>query len=84
MIQINQIKKRKSMIQVIYLKKTDLDAKITEIENKIPSIAGLATNSTLAAVEDKIPSVRNLVKKTDYDTRISDIQKKIADHNHMI
>ena len=36
-------------------KKTDLNAKITEIESKILSIIGLATNSTLTAVENKIP-----------------------------
>ena len=51
-------------------------------KKKIPSITGLATNSALTAVEDKIPNVSNLVKKTDYNTKISDIEKKIADHNH--
>ena len=35
------------------------------MENKIPSISGLATNSALAAAENKIPDVSNLVKKTD-------------------
>ena len=44
-------------------KKTDLNAKITEIENKIPSITGLATNSALIAVENKIPDVISLVKR---------------------
>ena len=53
------------------VKKTDLNAKITEIENKIPNISGLATNLALAAVENKIPDVSSLVKKTDYDTKIS-------------
>ena len=62
--------------------KTDLNAKITEMENKIHSITGLATNSTLTAVENKIPDVSSLVKNTDYDTKISNIEKKIADHNH--
>ena len=33
------------------VKKTDLNAKITEIEGKITSITGLATNSALTAVE---------------------------------
>ena len=42
---------------------------MTEIESKIPSISGLATNSVLTAVENKIPDVSNLVKKTDYDIR---------------
>ena len=45
------------------VKKTDLDAKITEIEDKIPCITGLATNSVLTAVENKIPNVSSLVKK---------------------
>ena len=44
-------------------KKTDYNTKITEIENKIPSISGLATNSALATVEDKIPNIICLVKK---------------------
>ena len=43
------------------VKKTDLNAKITEIENKISSITGLATNSALTAVENKIPDVISLV-----------------------
>ena len=48
---------------VPWLKKTDFNAKVTEIEGKIPSITGLATNSALAAVKDKIPDVSSLVKK---------------------
>ena len=48
----------------MYLKKkTDLNAKITEIESRIPQITGLATNSALTAVENKIPAVSSLVKK---------------------
>ena len=42
MIEINQKKKIKSLNLV---KKTDYNAKITEIEDKIPSISGLATNA---------------------------------------
>ena len=63
------------------VKKTDLNAKISEIE-KISNITGLATNSALTAVENKIPDVSSLVKRTDYDTKISEIERKIADHNH--
>ena len=36
---------------------------MTEVEGKIPSISGLATNSALTAVENKIPHVSGLVKK---------------------
>ena len=67
---------------VIWLKKTDLNAKTSEIENKIPSITGLATSSALTAVENKIPNVSNLVKKTDYNTNISEIQSKINNQNY--
>ena len=47
---------------VACLKKTDFNAKVTEIENKIPSVSGLATNSALSAVENKIPDISSLVK----------------------
>ena len=36
----------------------------------------------MTAVEDKIPNVNGLVKKADYNTKISEIEKKISDHNH--
>ena len=42
----------------------------------------LGTKASLTAVENKIPSVSNLVKKTDYNTKINEIEKKITDHNH--
>ena len=62
------------------VKKTDFKTKVTEIEDKIPSI--LANNSALTAVENKIPDVSSLTKKTDYDTKISDIENTVNDHNH--
>ena len=34
---------------------------ITEIENKIPSISGLATNTASTAVENKIPNVNTKI-----------------------
>ena len=33
-------------------------------------------------VEDKIPNVSNSVKKTDYDTKITEIEKALTDHDH--
>ena len=56
--------------------------KLTELENKIPDISSLATRTALTAVPYKIPSVNSLVIKTDYDTKISEIEKKLTDHNH--
>ena len=63
------------------VKKTDQNGKITEIESKIPSIIGLATNYALTAVANKIPDITNLVKKTDYNPKILNIEKKATDHN---
>ena len=57
-------------------------AKLNELENKIPHVSSLATKTALTAVENKIPSVSNLVKKTDYDTKMTEIEKKLTDHNH--
>ena len=64
------------------VKKSNHNAKVSEIEGKIPIITGLATTSPLTAVENKIPSISNLVKKTDYNTKITEIEKKLTDHKH--
>ena len=64
------------------VKKLDYNSKINEIENKIPSIKGLAANAALTAIENKIPNISSLVKKTDYDTKIAEIEEKLIDHNH--
>ena len=55
---------------------------LTAVENNIPIVSGFATKSALTVVKNKIPNVSALVKKTDYDTKISNIEKKITDHNH--
>ena len=57
-------------------------AKLTELENKIPDISNLATKTALTAIENKIPSVSNLVKKTDYNTKVTEIENKLTNHNH--
>ena len=61
-----------------FVKKT----KRTELENKITDVTNLATKIALTTVENKIPSVSSLVKKTDYDTKISELEKKLTDHDH--
>ena len=33
-------------------------------------------------MENKIPDTSNLVKKTDYNTKITETEKKLTDHNH--
>ena len=42
----------------------------------------MATRITLTTGENKIPSVSNLVQKTDYDPKITEIEKKLSNHNH--
>ena len=55
---------------------------LTTVENKIPSITNLATKTALTTVENTIPSINGLVKKTDYNTKITDIENILNDHNH--
>ena len=83
-----------------FLLKTNYDTKLTELENKIPDISGLAAKTALTTVENKIPSINNLatktalttvenkihsitglVKKTDYNTKITDMENKLTNHN---
>ena len=59
------------------VKKADLNAKVTEIESKIPNISGLATNFTLTSVGNKMPDVSSLVKKTDLNSKITEVESKI-------
>ena len=63
---------------------TDLvkETKLTELKNKIPDNSSFGTKPTLTVVENKIPDVSSLVKKTNYDTKISELEKKLTDHNH--
>ena len=66
-----------------FLDVTDLVKKNSlNYKKKIPDISGLATKTALTAVENKIPDVSSLVKKTNYDTKISELEKKLTDHNH--
>ena len=58
-----------------------------KIENKIPSIGGLATTSPLTAVENKIPdSFSGLVKKKKKQIitqKLLKLKKKLTDHNKL-
>ena len=48
----------------------------------MPSITTLILTTARTTVENKTPDVSNLVKKTDYNTKVSEIERKIADHSH--
>ena len=68
---------KKILIWLILLKKT----KLTELENKILDISGLAAKTALTAVDNNTPDVNSSIKKTNYDTKISELEKKLNDHN---
>ena len=70
------MQKKRFVIQVHLLQKTDFNSKITEIEGKIPSITGLDINAVLTAVKNKISDVSSLVQKTDYNTKITERESK--------
>ena len=76
--------KIKYQIFVVWLKKTDFNTKVTEIEDKIPSITGLTTNSELTAIENKIPDVISLVKIIDFNTKVTEIEGKIPDVHSLV
>ena len=53
------------------------EAKLTDLENKVPDISNSATK-----IENKIPDSSNLVKKTGYNTKLTEIKNKLTDYNH--
>ena len=63
-----------------FVKETDFDSKITEVEGKIPNISGLATNSSLTAAENKIPGITSLIKKTDFDAKLKNISDRVTNN----
>ena len=78
MLKTKYITKKKISDVSNLVKKT----KLTELESKIPDVSSLATKTTLTAVENKIPSVNNFVRKTDYNTKVTEVENKLTDHNH--
>ena len=66
----------------VFILKTKYETDKTELADKIPDVSSLARKTALTAAENKIPDPSSLVKKTDYDTRISELEKKLTDHNH--
>ena len=54
-----------------------LNAKINEVQSEIPSVTNLAATAALTTVKNKIPNVSDLVKKADFDVKISEMEKNI-------
>ena len=57
--------------------KTTLNAKINEAKVEIPNITNLATKTALNAVENKIPSISNLVKKLTIIQKLMKLKRKL-------
>ena len=53
------------------------NAKLTELENKIPDVSSLATKTALTAVENKIPSVNDLVKKQNIAQKLLKLERNL-------
>ena len=46
----------------------------------MPNISGLATNSSLTAVENKIPDITSLITKTDFDAKLKNISDRVTNN----
>ena len=76
--------------RTVGLLKIDHSAKISEIESKSSATTsttttskGSATTSASTTVEDKLPDISRLVKKKkDNNVSVSEIGKKVTNHNH--
>ena len=68
-------------------KKDLYNAKIKNIEDKIPEITNLATNTTLNAkineVKNEIPSIINLATTTALNAKINEVKNKIPDISNL-
>ena len=62
--------------------KTKYNTDKTKLENKIPDISNLATKTALTAIENKIPSISILIKKKDYNTKVTETENELNNHNH--
>ena len=49
---------------------------------KTPDVSNFVTKTALTTVENKTPSVSSLVKKTDYNAKITEINNKLNSHSH--
>ena len=66
-----------------FVLKTKYDTDKSKLENKIPDISNFATKAALTSVENKIPGVCNLVKNTGYNTKVTEIENKLTNHNNV-
>ena len=87
-VNISDIDKQKKVPAPIYLSKLSdkvknyiYNAKIKDIEDKIPDITKVATNTTLNAkineIKNEIPSIINLAATAAFNAKINEVKNKI-------
>ena len=64
-----------------FVLKTKYQTGKTELEKKIPDVTNFVKKTKLIELENKIPDVSSLVEKRDYGTKITELEKKLTDHN---
>ena len=81
------LSKLSDVVKNYVVKKDVYNAQIKNIENKMPNITNLATNTTLNAkineVKKEIPSITNLAITTDLNVKINEVKSKIPNINNL-
>ena len=76
------LSKLSDVVKNYVVKKDVCTAKIKNIEDKIPDVSNLATNTTLNAkineVENEIPSITNLATTTAFNAKINEVKNKTS------
>ena len=75
----DDVSKLSNLVTAEVAKKADYDAKITDLENKIPDINNLATKTALTSLENKIPNTSNLATKIE----LTAVENKIPDISNL-
>ena len=77
------LSKLSDIVKTDVIKKDVYNAKIKHIEDKIPDITNLATNTTLNAkindVKGEIPSITNLAATTAVNAKMTEVKGEIPD-----
>lgn len=60
-----------------FVSEDKLDEAISEVEGKIPSVEGFATEEELQEVEGKIPSLEGYATEDYVDNKVSEVEGKI-------
>ena len=72
----DDVSKLRNVVTNEVVKKTDYNAKITDLENKFLDISNLATKTALTNLSNTVPDISTLIKKSDCDTKIREIENK--------